>query len=342
MKTLLNFNRKPTFARFINFLILILLFSCDSGEEPDYPGSLPVIPVNLEVFNSEYDDFNSAAPTSGWLIPFCFSTNRNSQGENFDIIYQPMNVNFSKNTGILNVTNEYSNWGIFREKYDVIKEGLDKINSPANEYGPYLIIKENTGFPGLSFLLLYATDSNGRFDINFSWNPDNSGFSETTPVHILNSEYNDLYPTLNYDYSRIYFCSDRENGIFNIFYVELEDNNELIIKLSGGSKSDVFKDIELSGSYDDKCPFIFGNTLVFASDRPGGYGGFDLYYSRFTNGKWGVPVNFGPEINSEYDEYRPVIFDEGVDEMKNMMVFSSDRPGGKGGFDLYFAGVDKY
>ncbi|MGF1584671.1 MAG: TolB family protein [Bacteroidales bacterium] len=342
MKTPSNFNRKAIFTRSIIFFILISLFSCESGEEPYYPGSLPVIPVNLEAFNSEYDDFNSAAPTSGWLIPFCFSTNRNSQGENFDIIYQPMNVNFTKSTGILNVTNEYSNWGIFREKYDIIKDGLDKINTPGDEYGPYLLTYQNNNFEDIEFLFLYATDSNGPFDINFIWKSDDSDFSEITPANIVNSEYNDLYPTINNDFSRMYFCSDRDNGTFNIFYVELDNNSELISTLSASSYSEVFKETELSGPHEDKCPFIFGNTLVFTSDRPGGYGGFDLYYSRFTNGKWGAPVNFGPEINSGYDEYRPVIFDEGVDEMKNMMVFSSNRPGGKGGYDLYFVGVDKY
>ncbi len=47
------------------------------------------------------------------------------------------------------------------------------------------------------------------------------------------------------------------------------------------------------------------------------------------------------EINSGSDEYRPILFEEGVDFEKYMMVFSSNRDGGKGGFDLYFVGVKK-
>jgi len=35
------------------------------------------------------------------------------------------------------------------------------------------------------------------------------------------------------------------------------------------------------------------SLMVFASDRAGGFGGFDLYYSRLQNGKWSAPVNFG-------------------------------------------------
>ena len=89
-----------------------------------------------------------------------------------------------------------------------------------------------------------------------------------------------------------------------------------------------------------KCPYIFENILVFASTRPGGFGGFDLYYSMLENDEWTQPVNFGSEINTEFDEYRPILFDEGVDYNKHMMVFSSNRPEGKGGFDLYFVGVD--
>ena len=79
--------------------------------------------------------------------------------------------------------------------------------------------------------------------------------------------------------------------------------------------------------------------MVFASNRPGGLGGYDLYYSILKNGKWGSPVNLGPRINTSSDEYRPVI--GSYPEFTNKyLMFSSNRPGGKGGFDLYFTGVD--
>jgi hypothetical protein len=55
----------------------------------------------------------------------------------------------------------------------------------------------------------------------------------------------------------------------------------------------------IASDYDDKCPFVTRNIMVFTSNRPGGMGGFDLYYSIYKNGAWGSPVNFGPGINSE-------------------------------------------
>ena len=44
--------------------------------------------------------------------------------------------------------------------------------------------------------------------------------------------------------------------------------------------------------------------------------------------KWGTPKNLGRRYNTEHNEFRPALTFE-------IMVFSSDRPGGKGGFDLY-------
>jgi hypothetical protein len=50
-------------------------------------------------------------------------------------------------------------------------------------------------------------------------------------------------------------------------------------------------------------------------------------------------TNFA-EVNSEYDEYRPIThYEYGFDN--NLMIFSSNRPGGKGGFDLYYVGIPK-
>ena len=81
-------------------------------------------------------------------------------------------------------------------------------------------------------------------------------------------------------------------------------------------------------------------VLYFSSDRPGGYGGFDLFYSILENGEWSEPINFGEKINTEFDEYRPILIDEGVSWTQTMMMFSSNRTGGLGGFDLYFVGIE--
>lgn len=334
---------KSSPVKVLPFLILIVLISgCPIIGYKYNHGELPETPVNLEDFNTEYDDYNSTAPSLGWLIPFCFSTNRNSQGNNFDVIYMPMNVNFNKTTGKLKVTNEYDNWGIRAEDYGVLVRAVRKINTAGNEFGPYLYPERDKWTGDSEFILMYASDIGGNFDIAYTFDTDSTDFSDSKPVRFLNSEYNDLYPSLDTSLSKVYFCSDRENGVYNIFHTDISiTDQDVASALSDTALHEIMIDPILSSDYDDKCPFIFNNTLVFASNRPGGQGGYDLYYSKYEDQQWTAPVNFGEKINTADDEYRPILFDEGVDEARNMMVFSSDRTGGLGGFDLYFVGVSK-
>jgi hypothetical protein len=332
-------NNLKVILLFLVTLVLLRSSSCDKiyGGYKYEVGSLPTSPVPLSDFNTEYDDYNSTAPTLGNLIPFCFSTNRKSLGNDFDIIYMPMNVNFDKSTGILDVLNEYGNWHSLSSDYYVIDDGLSKIKSSGNEFGPNLLA--DYGTDRYWFTLLYSSDVTGNSQIKYISNKTEQYFTDPKDVEFLNSEFDDMYPSFNIDRSKIYFCSNRSGSWFNIYNVDVDPYRDIEELLSDTVSYQINNDAFLSSDSDDKCPFIYENTLVFTSNRDGGYGGFDLYYSRFENGNWSVPVNFGPEINTEYDEYRPILINEGVSYEQTMMVFSSDRPGGKGGFDLYFVGV---
>jgi hypothetical protein len=79
--------------------------------------------------------------------------------------------------------------------------------------------------------------------------------------------------------------------------------------------------------------------MVFSSDKPGGLGGYDFYWSVYDNGCWSNPVNFGAPVNSAYNEYR-AIASYAFEFDNELLIFSSDRPCGKGGYDLYYAGID--
>jgi Tol biopolymer transport system component len=70
--------------------------------------------------------------------------------------------------------------------------------------------------------------------------------------------------------------------------------------------------------------------LVFASDRPGGFGGLDLYVSRKIDGDWGPAVNLGPEINTQFNEDRPFMINKG-----KTIFFSSQGNDNIGGYDLF-------
>jgi len=72
-----------------------------------------------------------------------------------------------------------------------------------------------------------------------------------------------------------------------------------------------------------------GKRLYFASDKPDGIGGLDIYYSNWKNGYWEDPVNLGPEVNTLGNETYPFINETGE------LFFTSDGRGGPGGKDIY-------
>ena len=84
---------------------------------------------------------------------------------------------------------------------------------------------------------------------------------------------------------------------------------------------------------DTKQPGISvsGDTLFFVSDRPGGYGGNDIWMSVNTGTDWGPVQNLGPAVNSSRNENTPVPVSD------NLLVFASDGHQGFGGMDLFLA-----
>jgi outer membrane protein OmpA-like peptidoglycan-associated protein len=74
-----------------------------------------------------------------------------------------------------------------------------------------------------------------------------------------------------------------------------------------------------------------GLLMVFSSTRPGGFGGADLYWTRWENEAWTRPVNLGSGINTEGDEVFPFLHHDGT------LYFSSDGHAGLGGLDIFGA-----
>ena len=72
-----------------------------------------------------------------------------------------------------------------------------------------------------------------------------------------------------------------------------------------------------------------GRRVFFASNRPGGYGGYDIYFADFFGGRWSAAINLGPDINTEGNEVSPHIHPSG------RLFFASDGHGGRGGYDLF-------
>ena len=72
--------------------------------------------------------------------------------------------------------------------------------------------------------------------------------------------------------------------------------------------------------------------LYFVSDRPGGYGGLDIWVSRFDDGIWQLPINLGPAINSSGNDMAPYISND-----NQTLYFTSNGRPGMGGNDLFIS-----
>ncbi len=319
------------------FVVLTFLFSGCPIFNNDYDFKYHTIvsntPVNLVELNTEYDDFNSDLPYEYFGPTLFFSSNRNSSGKNFDIIYRDLGVSYHKKDDVVNF-----DWD---ENYDELfeKEISKHINNNFNQLGPLFL----EGRKGMNYFF-YASDDSGQFDIQLVYSPRSEwAFNGQKrlfgPVNLkgINSSSDDYYPTIDPGFTKMWFCSNRENNQFDIYSVSLNPD-EYLHEYLNKTNLVIVNEAVLSGLAEDKCPVLFGDYLIFTSNRPGGFGGFDLYYSKLENNQWTSPMNFGAEINSASDEYRPFPFEIGG---KTVVIFSSNRPGGNGGFDLYAVRIDE-
>ncbi len=129
----------------------------------------------------------------------------------------------------------------------------------------------------------------------------------------------------NSDLASLYFTSNREGttGQLDTWRIGYDPRTgeyteaENILSVSSPRKD---------AHLDPEAGFVW-------TEREGGFGGGDIWHSdRDDDGNWLSPVNLGSSINTEYEEQLPSPFDHG-----RIIYFPSDRPGGAGNRDIYFA-----
>ncbi len=319
-------------------------------------GHFPEKVVAFEEVNSSYDDYNSTAPFIYMSFLFHFSTNRESRGGQFDITGDPLFIDWSMTSGELQIGEDHTD-----DRFDYLGPLFDTVNTPADEFGPYSMgYRDEVSDSEVNWidLVMYANNPEGHFDIRFTYSTQaNTAGTSTTRIaspagiQYLNTPADELYPSFfgeglkfqdqyGIDTDKItslLYCSNIQ-GQFDLFTCELPRASNLIDALESERLCEFEPIRHLNSKYQDLCPFVNGTLLVFCSNRYGGYGGFDLYYSQWDGEGWSEPSNFGESVNTRYDEYRPITLH--VNRFDNtLMIFSSNRPGGKGGFDLYYTGI---
>ncbi len=119
-----------------------------------------------------------------------------------------------------------------------------------------------------------------------------------------------------------------------LIYRDLEEGSILVSNLIGDKWS---KPVSLGNNINTRYRETHATIstdnkhLYFTSDRPGGFGGLDIYQSdRQSDGSWGKAINLGPTINTAKDEEGPFIHPDGI-----TLYFSSKGHETMGGFDIF-------
>ena len=193
----------------------------------------------------------------------------------------------------------------------------DSINRWYYQYSPYFDQNVNK-------LFFTVREGGNLFDdeniVTASLSDNN--FTDFKPYITLNSENNEGTPSFSDDGKFMVFTScemDFKNNSCDIYYSQMKDNL--------WSKPRKFDD-NINSAFWDSQPFMYDGTLYFVSNRPGGVGGRDIYYSVIKeDGSFSKALNFR-EVNTKHEEVSPVVNDA-------IFYFSSNRDNSYGGYDIY-------
>lgn len=218
----------------------------------------------------------------------------------------------------------------FKFPANVSFENLGKnVNSAYPDYYPFIPSNE-------SYLIFNSQRDeqsspmgNGQYMANIYLAPVKEG--KFAPAKLINFnintvEENEEVVGLNSSGDKaIIYKEDFQKGsaLYECAVTEKRLESEMILPKTINSK---YTEIAASLSSD-------GTKMYFASDRPGGYGGVDIYMcQRLPNGQWSQALNLGPTINTEEDEDFPNISPDGM-----TLFFSSKGHTSMGGYDIFKA-----
>ena len=147
-------------------------------------------------------------------------------------------------------------------------------------------------------------------------------------LHLGPDDYSYGHPALSKDGSKLFFTSDMPGSIggTDIWMIVKEKNK-------WGKPINLGPDVNTEGN--EMFPYVSSNgDLFFASNGHVGLGGLDVFYAPFNNNSYRHIYNLGEGINSPKDDFSFIVNDD-----YTKCYFTSNREGGKGDDDIYFAQI---
>jgi outer membrane protein OmpA-like peptidoglycan-associated protein len=213
-----------------------------------------------------------------------------------------------------------------RPPHSVLVNMGEGINSKKEDYGPTM--------GNVDYMLLFTSKRNPHEERNY--NEDlffvlkvDGQWAQAEPFKTINTQYNEGSACLSQDGKFLFFsrCNAPNSlGNCDLYLAKLsKDSTWADIKNLGPN-------INSSGWESHPSLSHKGDTLFFASNRTGGFGLSDIYYSlKDKKGNWGKAKNAGPIINTVNSEVSPFFH-----HRFNVLYYSSNgQPLNFGGFDIY-------
>ena len=258
---------------------------------------------NVKPLNSAQDDIAPSITTDGSEIIFSSNRPNDNSPNEFD----------EYDHDIYNAFIENGDWS-------KVKPIRGNINSSKDD------VVNNLSYDGTSMLLHKKND--GQEDI-FESVLDGAQWSypEVMPRQISSKKSKEMYASYSHDGYNIFFSrgnESRSNGT-DIMYSGMRNKMEK----NYGAATMISR---VNSKFNDGPIYmhIDGETMYLASQGHESLGGYDIFVSHKNQGVWSRPKNMGYPINTPYDDFFFAATASG-----KYAYISSNRKGGKGGFDIY-------
>jgi outer membrane protein OmpA-like peptidoglycan-associated protein len=213
-----------------------------------------------------------------------------------------------------------------RPPHAVLESMGENLNSPKEDYGPAI--------GNVDYVLLFTSKRNTHQqrayneDIFYSYKVDGA-WTQAEDFKTINTDYNEGSACLSLDGKFLFFSrcdAPKGFGSCDLYVAILKKDS------TWGDIKNLGPNVNTTGWESQPAISHSGDTLYFASNRFGGFGMADIYFTvKDRKGNWGRAKNAGPIINTVKSEVSPFFHHK-----FNVLYFSSDgHPLNFGDFDIY-------
>lgn len=249
----------------------------------------------------------------------------NLPNENKKAIYYLKKIFSSSTISAFNPQNDYFIWlgRLYHIDHPEELKTTNEIASTGFKFDPYKPYN-NLAISGDGKTLIFINSQKSENRIFYVYKSANTWSEAVDITSQIRSGGNCFPSSLSYNGKRLYITK-YDNFESDIYVSSLSEKGWSGMRKLNGNINSSYWDTHACESPDEQ-------VLYFASNRPGGFGGMDIYYSIKIKNDWIKPINAGMQINTFMNDDYPLLINGG-----QTLIFSSQGfKRGKDGYDIYY------